>query len=489
VFLFIFLPLVYVLFLILPGIKAKNFMLMLASLLFYAFGEPMAIVLMLVSVAVNYFFGVGISKSTSDKTSKLLLVLAVTVNIGMLGVFKYTDFAVDLLNTVSSGSLPHVNIRLPIGISFFTFQALSYVIDVYKDRQRVQKNFFSLLLFVSFFPQLIAGPIIKYYDVALQIDNRSITLDKTMQGIRRFTVGLSKKLLIANAMGFAADGIFALGRDSLGTPNAWLGAVAYVFQIYFDFSAYSDMAIGLGKMFGFEFKENFNYPYAARSIKDFWRRWHISLSAWFKEYLYIPLGGNRKGKLRTNINKIIVFFFTGLWHGANITFVVWGLFHGLFLMLESFIPVKEGMKMPRFLRVPVTALQRLYTMLAVTAGFVIFRAETLSDGLYFLSKMFLFSDFRGFLISLGDDFPEFPYPYIRSFPFSLAAEYFTPLFTVIFIAAVIAALPVKNTVERLFRNRAKVYDTVTYVLTFPLLLLCIMNLSSASYNPFIYFRF
>ena len=460
VFLFIFLPFVYVIFLLAPTIKIKNFLLMLMSLVFYAFGEPVAVLLMLLSVLVNYFFGRCLSKEKIPR--KVVLVSSVIFNLGMLSVFKYAGFFVEILNSVLPVDIPVPQISLPIGISFFTFQALSYVIDVYRGDAPVQKKFGGLLLYIAFFPQLIAGPIVRYNDIAEQLEERDITLDKTILGIQRFIVGLSKKLLIANTVGYVADTAFSLNSSEVSLPLAWLGAIAYVLQIYFDFSGYSDMAIGLGKIFGFEFKENFNYPYAAESMRDFWRRWHISVSGWFKEYLYIPLGGNRKGSARTCINKLIVFFFTGLWHGASVTFIVWGLYHGIFLMLEQYkiIPVDK---------IKFKLLKYIYTMLVVTVGFVIFRADTLSQAGVFIREMF-----TGFAVD--------------SASFALFVSQLNPLFVcTALLGAVLCAPVVPWLAGKLKKESVRELACCTGSLI--LLGLCIINLSSATFNPFIYFRF
>ena len=304
-FLFLFLPVVFLLHLALPSIKVKNILLTAASLLFYAWGEGLYVLLMIISVFINWIAGLLIAKY--DRFAKLVTALSVVLNIGMLFVYKYAGFFVQTINLIPGINLPEISIRLPLGISFFTFQVLSYVIDVYRDRSMVNKSYFSTLLYISFFPQLIAGPIVKYHDVNLQIENRTLNADILSQGIRRFIIGLSKKLLIADVTAAVVDDVFAMQVSEISGLCAWLGAVLYIFQIYFDFSGYSDMAIGLGKMFGFEFKENFNYPYTALGIRGFWRKWHISLSTWFREYLYIPLGGNRKGGVRTYINLFIVF--------------------------------------------------------------------------------------------------------------------------------------------------------------------------------------
>ena len=366
-FLCVFFPAVFLLYYLLPSMPAKNTLLIISSLLFYAYGEPVYVLLMAGSASLNYLYGLWIGRAGKKKP---VLALAVGTNFLILGIFKYADMLIDTCNRLTGAQFPLIRVSLPIGISFFTFQALSYLIDVYRGQVKAQKNYAHMLLYISFFPQLIAGPIVKYHDIERQISNRTFDLEETAEGFRRFIVGLSKKVLLSNTAALAADAVFAAELAQVGALAAWIGAVSYLFQIYFDFSGYSDMAIGLGRMFGFTFQENFNYPYISCSVQEFWRRWHISLSTWFKEYLYIPLGGNRKGRARTYVNKLFVFFCTGLWHGADWTFVIWGLYHGLFLLLEGILPVK---RLPR-------ALGHVYTMLVVCAGFVIFRADTLSQG-------------------------------------------------------------------------------------------------------------
>ena len=461
VFISVFLPVVFILYTVIPGRKLKNVLLIIASLLFYAYGEPVYVLVMICSVIFNYIF--GLFSTDKNKYNKIVLIIAIIFNLGALAVFKYLGFFVSSLNDIIGFSIPIPNIELPIGISFFTFQALSYVIDVYRGEVSPQKNLGKVMLYISFFPQLIAGPIIKYHDIEKQIDNRQQTIDLVVNGFRRFIVGLSKKVLIANTMATVVDSIYSTNQSEVNILTAWVGAIGYTMQIYFDFSGYSDMAIGLGKMFGFEFKENFNYPYISTSVKEFWRRWHISLSTWFKEYLYIPLGGNRKGKGRTCLNKIIVFFCTGLWHGANWTFVIWGLYHGIFLLIESYIPKT---KIPKFIK-------HFYLLLVVTIGFVIFRADDISQGIFMIEKMF-----TGFEFS--------------STSMSLFVGQMTPLFITTLLVAIIASLPFKNFVNSIVSKNEKtmkVYNSALYVLSFGLLALCMLNLSSGSYNPFIYFRF
>ena len=416
VFLCIFLPIVFLGHTILPGIRAKNAMLLLASLVFYAYGEPVYVVLMIASALCNYLFALWIERFQDQK--KWIVSVAVILNLALLVIFKYAGFLTESVNTMFGTGFPVPDIRLPIGISFFTFQAMSYVIDVYRGANKAQKNFGKVLLYISFFPQLIAGPIVKYHDVEQEIEHRTQSADGVARGIRRFIAGLSKKVLISNVMGMTADALFGAAAGTLGAATAWVGALSYLFQIYFDFSGYSDMAIGLGWMFGFHFKENFNYPYSSTSIREFWRRWHISLSSWFLEYLYIPLGGNRKGKVRTCINKFIVFLCTGIWHGANVTFLFWGIYHGCFLMLEEFVPFfrKEGGKIK-------TAVMRIYTLLVVCIGFVFFRADTMTQGVQWVKAMF-----TGFSTGAAST--------------SLALQQLTPLYLVTFIVACIASFPV-----------------------------------------------
>ena len=427
-FLSIFLPVVFLLNLVIRNIKVRNGILMVASLVFYAYGEPAYVLLMILNALWNYLLARGIAKG---KGAKGFLVLAVCLNIGTLILFKYTGMLVRTFDALTGLAVPVPQIRLPIGISFFTFQALSYVIDVYRGETEVQKNYFRLLLYISFFPQLIAGPIVKYRDISDQITKRDMTLDKVAQGLRRFVCGL---------------------------------------QIYYDFSGYSDMAIGLGRMFGFTFKENFNYPYTAGSIQDFWRRWHISLSTWFKEYLYIPMGGNRKGAARTDLNKIFVFLMTGLWHGANWTFVLWGLWHGLFLLLEAHVPMLR--KLPK-------GINKLYTLLVVVLGFVMFRADTISYGIGYIGRMFTFTT-------------------VSRVSISLALEQLTPWFIGILAAAVIGCGPIcklSGSIKEhvlngpLVQTKWKVVDLALYFLAFLGLVFCMFRLSSGAYNPFIYFRF
>ncbi len=442
-FVLIFLPIVFLVNRLLPR-AWQNVFLVLASLVFYGWGEPIYILIMILSSVINYFLA-------KRMTSRLMLVLAIVFNIGMLAVFKYSDFLVHNVNVLFGSHFMLPRIPLPIGISFYTFQTLSYVIDVYRKRTTPQNNYINLLLYITFFPQLIAGPIVVYVDIEAQIKDRVMTLDSVASGISRFIIGLAKKLIVANTAALIVDDLYT--QQAFGSGAAWLLMIAYMLQIYFDFSGYSDMAIGLGRMFGFHFKENFNYPYSATSIQNFWRRWHISLSSWFKDYVYIPLGGNRKGKGRTVLNKLIVFFLTGLWHGASWTFVLWGLYHGFFLLLEELFFKVE--RWPRIVR-------HVYTLLVVGIGFIFFRAETLAQGFEVVKGLFMF------------------------LPNTIAnnvalAQFFTPLSLLVLIAGVVGSWP-------LF-DKFKYPVALRYVWYAGLWLICLLTMSAATYNPFIYFRF
>ena len=458
VFLCVFLPAAFCLHLLLPGMRAKNFLLVVASLVFYAYGEPIYVILLVASSAGNYI----LARLTGEcpKIRKLTMTLAVVINLGLLVIFKYSGFLVDTFNSVTGAGIPVPQVRMPIGISFFTFQALSYVIDVYRGDASVQKNFGKVLLYISFFPQLIAGPIVKYHDVEAEINNRKQTPEEIGKGIRRFIAGLSKKVLLANTMGLVADNLFGAAATGITGPGAWLGAVSYMLQIYFDFSGYSDMALGLGMMFGFHFHENFDYPYISASIREFWRRWHMSLSGWFKEYLYIPLGGNRRGKFRTVVNKMIVFVCTGIWHGASFNFLFWGIYHGFFLMLEEYIPFigKKGGKLKSF-------FQHVYALLVVCVGFVFFRADTMKQGCFWIREMF--TDFGW-----------------KASAMSLTLQQLTPVYLVTLAAALVAAVPVNSMLKKY-----KWYEGFTYVLSLAGFALCVLSLAGGTYNPFIYFRF
>ena len=462
-FLCIFFPIVFVLHTILPNGRIRNGILILASILFYAYGEPVYVILLLVSVALNYLFGLLVPK----KGGKFVLACAVIINIGLLVVFKYAGFFATSINELlpEAYRIPVPKLSLPIGISFYTFQALSYVVDVYRKQTDTQKNPLKLLLYISFFPQLIAGPIVKYHDIESEIRDRKVTVDGIYSGIMRFSIGLGKKVLIANTMAFVADSIFAMPKSYIGLLASWVAAIAYLMQIYFDFSGYSDMAIGLGRMFGFHFQENFNYPYIADSIREFWRRWHISLSTWFRDYLYIPLGGNRKGKARTILNKYIVFFCTGFWHGANWTFIVWGLFHGTLQMCEEkeWIPVHRGWKV----------FNHIYALLMVTIGFVVFRADTLSQAGAMIAAMFGFGANNG-------------YGFVKT------AALLSPYVIFVMLCAFVGCTPLPSLLAKRLcapRDRKSIGDYAAMALSLVILGLALMALAAESYNPFIYFRF
>ena len=452
IFLFVFLPAVFLLDRLARGVRLKNALLLAASLIFYAFGQPVYLPLLLVSVLLNYLCGL----LAAGQYPRLGVGIAVAGGIGMLAVYKYADFAIGTVNSLFGLSLPLTGIALPIGLSFFIFQGLSYVIDVYRDRTLVARSFFKVLLYISYFPQLIAGPIVKYHDIEKEIDARHTTPQETALGIRRFICGLAKKLLLSNAMGQMADTVFALPAGEIGMFAAWTGAVCYTLQIYFDFSGYSDMAIGMGRMFGFHFLENFNYPYASTTIKEFWRRWHISLSTWFRDYLYISLGGKRKGRGRTWVNRFLVFFATGLWHGASWNFVLWGLWHGLFSVLEDCgaLPVK---------RFKGRLTGRVYTLLVVVLGFTLFRADTLAQAGAMFAAMFT---------GVGLEWAGT----------AAVCARLTPMFLLTLAFALALSFPVSK------RLRPK-NDTVTLAGALVLLVLCMFNLSAGTFNPFIYFRF
>jgi len=464
IFLFFFLPLVITGYYLLKE-NYRLYFLLLASLFFYTWGEPRYILIMLLSIAVNYTLGLFIHKSLFSKNmilAKVILILAVACNLGILFYFKYLNFAFNIVNRVFGTGLALHDIVMPIGISFFTFQGMSYVIDLYLQKICVQKNPAKLAFYISFFPQLIAGPIVRYIDIEGQIYYRTESAEKFISGIRRFVIGLAKKVIIANSLGSVADLVFDNPAVENTAAIAWLGIICYTFQLYYDFSGYSDMAIGLGKLFGFEFLENFNYPYISKTVTEFWRRWHISLSSWFKDYVYIPLGGNRKGNVYVNL--LIVFILTGFWHGANFKFLAWGLWHGLFLIIERLF----GMREVRNKR--IVPLRYVMTLLIVVTGWVFFRSPGLRYAFKFLGIMF------------GVIRPE-------NVGFSIW-YYLNPKVIFLLCLAAIASTPVL----KLSLNFFKVRDTVlmkriTSVLILFLFFVCAVFVTASSYNPFIYFRF
>ena len=380
VFLMLFLPITFILNYFVRK-EYSNILLLIASLIFYAWGEPTLILLMIFSIVFNWFIGRLIDKLKGDK-KRIALIIGVICDIGILGYYKYSSFLVSIINGIVKRELFTVpQVALPIGISFFTFQAISYIADVYKGETEASSKLVNTALYISFFPQLIAGPIVKYRDINKQIECREITSEKISGGFKRFIYGIAKKVLISNVLGLCVDTIFAYDISTIDCRTAWIGALAYTFQIYYDFSGYSDMAIGLGKMFGFDILENFNYPYLAKSISEFWRRWHISLGSWFREYVYIPLGGNRKSKYRTYINLIVVFFLTGLWHGADFSFIVWGLYHGFFQIMER-LGLNKLLEKSR-------VVSKVYCFLVVNFGWVFFRANDTLTGARFVSRMIM----------------------------------------------------------------------------------------------------
>ena len=453
VFLFVFLPAVLMVFLLVRG-RAKNWALLFFSLLFYAFGEPQTVFLMLLSILVNYGAGLLIERS---ERKKLFVTLAAVYNLGVLFVFKYLNFAADTAGSLFGFTPGLARIALPIGISFYTFQIMSYVIDVYRGRCAAQKNLLSLALYVSLFPQLIAGPIVRYTDIEKQIRERKSTLDDAYEGFLRFALGFAKKVLIADRLAPLVDTVFKGQYASM--PLHWIGAAAYALQIYYDFSGYSDMAIGLGRVFGFRFAENFNYPYISGSVREFWRRWHISLGSWFRDYLYIPLGGSRKGRIRTCVNLLIVFLATGLWHGAGFNFLVWGLYYGVFLILErvGFGKILSGI--PK-------AAGHLYTLLVVLIGWVFFRAEDLAGAAAYIGRMFTPG---------GNDLAQMNYVMDPQYWFCLGA-------------GILFSVPVFGKLLRPDHPRA-VSRTLYPVCALLLFALAVVYMVGSGYSPFLYFRF
>ena len=461
-FLCIFLPLLFVIYFI-SSDKYRNLILFVFSLVFYAWGEPKYIFLMLLSISVNYVLARLIDKYRKrKKTSRSILLLATLFNISLLVIFKYFNFLIDNVNALLNLNITIRDIALPIGISFYTFQILSYVIDVYRGEVKVQKNIISLGTYISLFPQLIAGPIVRYSTIEKQLTHRTVTFDKFTKGVKRFIVGLGKKVIIANNMAMIADTIF---DSSSVSEYSWIiilvSLLAYTFQIYFDFSGYSDMAIGLGHMFGFDFEENFNYPYASFSITDFWRRWHISLSSWFRDYVYIPLGGNRCKKPRWILNLFLVWLLTGLWHGASWNFVLWGLYYFVILLVEKLFLHKLLDKLPKFIRY-------IYAFVLINIGWLIFRIEDINTLLILFKNLFT--------LKRGD------------FYLDLAHNYYLLNYVPYFIFAIIGSFPVVKWFNQKMKN--ELFKTcLSNILLLAILGLSIIFLINNSYNPFIYFRF
>lgn len=465
IFLFLFLPICLVTYFIIKD-EYRNIFLLLASLIFYAWGEPVYILLMLLSTAFNYVAGLAVDRYNGKKIGKAVLALGIVANILFLVYYKYFNFLVEMLNQITGLQLETEPIALPLGISFYTFHSLSYIIDIHRKIVTPQRNILNLGLYISFFPQLVAGPIIRYKDIYQEIEKREATFTKFTDGAIRFTIGLAKKVLLANTFGSVADKIFDGSYDQLGIATGWTGIVMYTLQIFFDFSGYSDMAIGLGKMFGFHIKENFNLPYIAENIRDFWRRWHISLSSWFRDYLYIPLGGSHVTTWKIYRNLLIVFFVTGLWHGASLSFIFWGLFHGVFLVLE------RG-KWGNFIdRAPV-ALRHTYTLLVVMVGWVFFRVPELSQATNYIGVMFG--------SHAGIDTPAVSY-----------LDYWDTKVALCFIFGVMFSTDLPNRASAILSAKPIFGYYWRFALTCSwllILLLSIASIAAQTYNPFIYFRF
>lgn len=462
-FIFIFLTLLLILYFPIKNIKYRNIILLIFSLIFYSWGEPKYIFLMLITVLIAYIFGLLIDKYRFEKRkSKLFLIISVVLILLNLFIFKYLDFSIGIFNSIFKTNIGLSKLVLPIGISFYTFQILSYVIDMYWGKVGVQKNYFRLLLYVSFFPQLIAGPIVRYETVEKEISDRKTTLDGFINGFKRFIWGLAKKVIIANNVAIFCDYIYN-NYSSYGSNILWVAAICYTLQIYFDFSGYSDMAIGLGKMFGFNFLENFNYPYIASSITDFWRRWHISLSSFFRDYVYIPLGGNRVSKVKFIRNIFIVWLLTGIWHGASYNFILWGLYYAILLLIEKMFTGKYIEKLPKVLKM-------LYSLFFITLGWVIFRVENLNDLVLVIKKMFSFNNTSFVTLFNNNSMLISTIPYI--------------------ILGIFLSLPI----DKWFKEKVDKSNSVILTLIEDLILgvlfgISIMFLVSNSYNPFIYFRF
>lgn len=463
-FLFIFLPLTLLLYYLVP-FRMKNYVMLAASLIFYAWGEPVYIILMILSIILNYFCGQDIyEKRDNARAMKRSLIFGVVMNLLILGFFKYYGLLMDTINAILPIDIPYRVLALPIGISFYTFQAMSYLIDVYRKEVKPQENVLYFALYISMFPQLIAGPIVRYIDIEEQLKERSINSTKFGEGAMYFIRGLAKKVVLANTFGSVYEQVAAMQMGSFSTLTAWVGAIAYAFQIYFDFGGYSDMAIGLGKMFGFEFLPNFNYPYIAKSITDFWRRWHISLSTWFREYVYIPLGGNRCTPSRHILNLLIVWMLTGLWHGAQWNFMFWGLYYGVIFILEKYLWGSKIEKLP-------AAVQHIYAFVLVLFGWVFFFSPTLGYAGQYLKVMFGIGakgifDKQGFFI----------------------------IFTnwLLIVIAILASAPrgykLLKKITGCWQSE-EVRTIVTCAVYIAMFLLCIAFLVTETYNPFLYFRF
>lgn len=462
VFLFTFLPAVMILYYLLP-VRFRNVILLLASLVFYAWGEPVYLFLMLLSILFNYFSGLDIARNLQDKrAAKRSLVFNLIINLAVLGFFKYEGFVLDTLNGILPVHISYHALPLPIGISFYTFQILSYIIDVYRGNVKVQTNLPNFALYVTMFPQLIAGPIVQYADVDEQLASREISRTKFGEGSMYFIRGLAKKVLLANTSGMIFTEVSGLAKDNIAVMTAWLGAFAYMFQIYFDFSGYSDMAIGLGKMFGFEFNMNFNYPYVSKSITEFWRRWHISLSSWFRDYVYIPLGGNRVSKIKHIRNLLIVWFLTGLWHGAAWNFVAWGLYYGVILIIEKYLlsPVLD--------RLP-DVVRHIYSIVLVVIGWVLFFSSSFGQAVDYIRVMFG-AGAHGFA--------------------DRESMYLLTSNLILWLILIFGSTPLVHfRYEHMLRSKKWNTTIINSVVYAALFIVCIAYLVTETYNPFLYFRF
>ena len=462
VFLFTFLPAVMILYYLLP-VRFRNVILLLASLVFYAWGEPVYLFLMLLSILFNYFSGLDIARSLQDKrAAKRSLVFNLIINLAVLGFFKYEGFVLDTLNGILPVHISYHALPLPIGISFYTFQILSYIIDVYRGNVKVQTNLPNFALYVTMFPQLIAGPIVQYADVDEQLASREVSWTKFGEGSMYFIRGLAKKVLLANTSGMIFTEVSGLAKGNIAVVTAWLGAFAYMFQIYFDFSGYSDMAIGLGKMFGFEFNMNFNYPYVSKSITEFWRRWHISLSSWFRDYVYIPLGGNRVSKIKHIRNLLIVWFLTGLWHGAAWNFVAWGLYYGVILIIEKYFlsPVLD--------RLP-DVVRHIYSIVLVVIGWVLFFSSSFGQAADYIRVMFG-AGAHGFA--------------------DRESMYLLTSNLILWLILIFGSTPLVHfRYEHMLRSKKWNTTIINSVVYAALFIVCIAYLVTETYNPFLYFRF
>ena len=460
-FLLYFLPAVLLVYFAVPR-KAKNAVLFLASLVFYAWGEPIYVVLMIFSTILDYTCGRLVEKFRGTSKKKIGLIISVCCNLGLLFFFKYSDFFIATINSIFKTTIPQLNLPLPIGISFYTFQTMSYTIDVYRGDAKMQKNIISFGAYVALFPQLIAGPIVRYQDIADQLDERTHSFDKFGDGVKRFVTGLGKKVLLANNIGLLWSMVSETEAAQLTLVGAWLGIIAFAFQIYFDFSGYSDMAIGLGKMLGFDFKENFNYPYLSKSVTEFWRRWHMSLGTWFRDYVYIPLGGNKKGLPVQLRNIAVVWILTGFWHGAAWNFVLWGIFYGVLLLIEKLFLLKRLEKAP-------AVIGHIYALFTVLIGWVLFAFDDLSKGLAFLKVMF--GGGAGIVNS--------------------ATLYQLLSYIPLMIICIIGSTPLmKNIYEKISKKSKEGFVLTADVVKILIVAgLSVAFLISGSYNPFLYFRF